>query len=247
MMLYMFWAFPFAIVAILLNVVVSSIPALILRGLRLGKAADRWVFFHNAFLSDFLLLLLNVHPKVSGNLEELRKLRREGRAICYIANHTSMADILLIDGTLALGSGFIAKSSISYVFPVNLICIASNCVFISRTSLKKSAKAIQKGVEHIKQGTPMAIFPEGTRSKTGEIAPFKHGSFKLALLSNAYIVPITIKGVRVSLEERKRPFTRTDCQVVIGNPVSTEGLSRNDAAEVEERIEQEIKNTYSNL
>ena len=246
-MLYMFWAFPFAVVAILLNVVVGAIPALILRALRLTKAADRWVFFHDTFLSDFLLFLLNVHPSVSGNLEELRKLRREGKAICYIANHTSMADILLIDGTLALCSGFIAKSSISYVFPVNLICIASNCVFISRTSLKKSARAIQKGVEHIKQGTPMTIFPEGTRSKTGEIAPFKHGSFKLALLSNAYIVPITIKGVRVSLEDRKKLFSRTDCQVVIGNPVSTEGLTRNDAAEAEQRIETEIKKTYASL
>jgi len=246
-MLYMFWAFPFAIVAILINVVVGSIPALILRALRLGKAADRWVFFHDAFLSDFLLLLLNVHPKVSGNIEELRKLRRQGKAICYIANHTSMADILLIDGTLALGSGFICKSSLSYVFPVNLICIASKCVFISRKSLKQSAKAINKGVENIKNGTPMAIFPEGTRSKTGEIAPFKHGSFKLALLSNAYIVPITIKGVRVSLEDRKKLFTRTECNVVVGNPVPTEGFSRNDANEAEQRIEQEIKKTYASL
>ena len=93
----------------------------------------------------------------------------------------------------------------------------------------------------------MAIFPEGTRSKTGEIAPFKHGSFKLALLSNAYIVPITIKGARVSLEDRKKLFTRTDCHVVVGNPVPTEGLSRNDANEVEQRIEQEIKKTYASL
>lgn len=246
-MLYMFWAFPFAIVAILFNVVFGAIPALLLRLLHLGKAADKWVFFHNAFLSDFLLFLLNVHPTVSGNIEELRKLRREGKPICYIANHTSMADILLIDGTLALGSGFIAKSSISYVFPVNLICTASNCVFISRTSLKKSARAIQKGVQHIKDGTPMTIFPEGTRSKTGEIAPFKHGSFKLALLSNAYIVPITIKGVRVALEDRKKLFSRTECHVVIGKPVPTEGLSRNVAAEVEQGIEQEIKNTYASL
>ena len=246
-MLYMFWAFPFAIVAILINVVVGAIPALILRALRFGKAADRWVFFHNTFLSDFLLFLLNVHPRVGGNIEELRKLRRQGKAICYIANHTSMTDILLIDGTLALESGFICKSSLSYVFPVNLICIASNCVFISRKSLKQSARAIRKGVEKIKNGSPMAIFPEGTRSKTGEIAPFKHGSFKLALLSNAYIVPITIKGARVSLEDRKKLFTRTDCHIVVGNPVPTEGLSRNDANEVEQRIEQEIKKTYASL
>lgn len=247
-MLYMIWAFPAVIAGFLLYIVLGGIPAVIMRAAGLKKAGDKWAFFHAAFLADIILFLLNVRTHVSGDIEGLKKLTREGKPVCFIANHTSMADILLIDGALALESGFMCKDSLRYFFPFNIVCIALNCVFISRTSLKKSVKAIGKGVEKIKKGSRMAIFPEGTRSRTGEIAPFKHGSFKLAILSGAHVVPITIKGVRSALEDRKKMFApRTDCKVHLGSPVLIDTSDRNVIAEAEQRIETEIKKVYACL
>jgi len=241
------WAYPFAAVAILLNSFVSALPAVAMRALGLKKAASWWISFHNAAISDFLLWLLNVHVSLSGNVCALMEMIRSGRKICFIANHTSMLDILMISGSIPTGSGFIAKSSLAGVPFINLILWGTDCVLISRKSLRQSARAIRKGVENIKNGSRMTIFPEGTRSKTGEIAPFKHGSFKLATLSGADIVPITIKGARAALEDRKKAFCRTSCHLHIGDAVPTEGLDRKSVAELEERIEQEIKKVYSCL
>ena len=247
-MLYMFWAFPAVIVGFLLNIIIGGIPAIILRLIGLRKAGDRWAFFHNAFLADILLFLLNVRTEISGDIEGLKELTKEGKPVCFVANHTSMADILLIDGSLALGSGFICKDSLKRFFPFNIVCIATNCVFISRDNLKKSVEAINKGSEMIKKGSAMAIFPEGTRSKTGEIAPFRHGSFKLAILSKAYVVPITIKGVRCALEDRKKMFApRTNCKVHLGSAVLIDDSDRNAIAQAEQSIETEIKKVYASL
>jgi 1-acyl-sn-glycerol-3-phosphate acyltransferase len=65
---------------------------------------------------------------------------------------------------------------------------------VDRNSKSSSEKSIKLSIRHLKKGTPMIFFPEGTRSKTGELGEFKMGAFRLAKSLNISIVPITVDG-----------------------------------------------------
>ena len=94
----------------------------------------------------------------------------------------------------------------------------------------------------------MVIFPEGTRSKTGEIGTFKHGSFRMATESGAFVVPVTVKGLRDSFEDRKHFFQRRDCFLHVGTPRKPPEANDRDAVSAfVSGIENEIRDTYSTL
>lgn len=76
-----------------------------------------------------------------------------------------------------------------------------DCVFIDRENTREGLKSILQGVENLKRGRSMLIFPEGTRSKSHKINEFKKGSMKLATKAKVPIVPITVDGAFKGLEE----------------------------------------------
>ncbi len=127
------------------------------------------------------------------------------------------------------------------------MAVAANCVFIPPNDLKGGVEAIRKGAERMSGGTGFAVFPEGKRSKTGQIDDFKPGSFRLAFISGADIIPLTIKGVREGFEERSSFFGRVDGYLHVGSPIPTENLDRDKRSEVCQKVEQQIKTTYASL
>ena len=93
----------------------------------------------------------------------------------------------------------------------------------------------------------MAIFPEGTRSKTGKIAPFKAGSFKLATKSGALVVPIAVKGVRAGFEDKEHGFKRVYGGIMMGEPIDTAVMDFDEKADLPERVEKIIHDMYDNM
>ena len=159
--------------------------------------------------------------------------------MCFIANHQSIFDILLILGYSGKEPGFIAKKELA-VFPVmNIWMIFLHCVFIERKNIKKALKAIDRGVESLKAGNPMAIFPEGTRSRDGKMRPFKAGSIKLATRSEADIIPVTIDG-SFRLYERTGRFSQAEVILTIHPPIPTAGLSPEEKKGLSNKIEEII-------
>jgi len=104
---------------------------------------------------------------------------------------------------------------------------------------------MNEAVENVKNGHSMFIFPEGTRSKNGEIGEFKKGSMRLAVKSEAPIVPITIEGARKIFEENNCRFRAAEVTLTIGKPISTKGLTKEEqdnlAGYVREVIASNIK------
>jgi 1-acyl-sn-glycerol-3-phosphate acyltransferase len=98
------------------------------------------------------------------------------------------------------------------------------CVFMDRKDMKQTAKTILEGIEILKGGYSMVVFPEGTRTRTGEPLPFKPGSLKLATKSNAAIVPVTLDGSFHLMEGNHYRIKATDIYVTFHPPVVTEGL-----------------------
>ncbi len=147
--------------------------------------------------------------------------------VCYIANHQGFGDILLVLGYAGKTVGFIAKKELSRIPLVNVWMAMIHCLYIDRKNIKQALKVMEKGVENIKAGNPMLIFPEGTRSKGGPMAAFKSGSFRLALRSRAIIVPLTIDNTYKLLEEKKRVHPAT-IYLTIHEPIDTALLSEDE-------------------
>ncbi len=116
-----------------------------------------------------------------------------GEPVVYVSNHQSQADILAIF-MLSTRFRWLAKASLFKIPLFGWALSAVGYVPVVRTSKSSGEKSIKLSSMHLKRGTPMLFFPEGTRSKTGDLGEFKSGAFRLAKMLNVSIIPITISG-----------------------------------------------------
>jgi 1-acyl-sn-glycerol-3-phosphate acyltransferase len=145
-------------------------------------------------------------------------------SVCFVSNHEGIFDIVLALALFKRPFGFVAKKELSFVPLLNVWIWLLGGHFIDRKNLKKAFKTINKGVEHIKKGGAMVIFPEGTRSKGRGLQDFKPGSFKLATQSGALIVPVAINGSYGVFEKNYRAAS-VPVHVVFSPPIETAALS----------------------
>jgi 1-acyl-sn-glycerol-3-phosphate acyltransferase len=112
---------------------------------------------------------------------------------------------------------------------------------IDRASREQSMAAIEQAAESLRQGNSFLTFPEGTRSRTGALLPFKRGPFLMALKAQAPVVPVAIQGGTASMKKGSPIVRPTTVSVRIGEPVDTRGMDVSDreklADEVRARIE----------
>jgi 1-acyl-sn-glycerol-3-phosphate acyltransferase len=80
------------------------------------------------------------------------------------------------------------------------------------------------------------IFPEGTRSSTDEMLPFKDGAFRLAIDTQVPILPMVVAGSRTALAKRSWRVNRSRAEVRVLEPVSVEGLKKTDVAALREKV-----------
>ncbi len=246
-MVRVFWAWLIVIPAFLFSIVVGIIPGFIFKFIGLRKFGENWTFWWASKLSGFVMFLLGVKIHPVGDFEGVLAKCKSGKPLCFVSNHTSILDIPALL-SLGLRCGFVAKEELRFVPGVNIWIAAIHSVFLNRRSLKKGVKTIKKAVEMVKKGCPMCIFPEGSRSKTGEIQSFKHGSFRLATESGADIVPVTIKGLRFSLEGRKRVFQHADCYIDFASSIKAPASTDRTAVSLMiASVEDSIKATYATL
>jgi 1-acyl-sn-glycerol-3-phosphate acyltransferase len=144
--------------------------------------------------------------------------RKEG--ICFVSNHGSIFDIVLLLAYAGRPIGFIAKKELSFIPLLNIWILLIGGLFIDRNSPRKAVKTINLGVKRIKSGRGMIIFPEGHRSKGQGLLPFRSGSFKLATLSGAPIVPVAITG-SYNIFEKTHRIHALPVRVIFCEPIST--------------------------
>ena len=96
---------------------------------------------------------------------------------------------------------------------------------VDRRNKEAAMRAIEKGARSIKSGNSFLIFPEGTRSKTAELLPFKKGGFIMAIKAQAPIVPVAISGGRDAMRRGSRLVYPVTIQIRVGAPIATAGLT----------------------
>ena len=174
-------------------------PYLLLRLLRLRRLWRSFLIAATGAWGRHMLWVAGARVEVAG----LENLPRQDR-ICFVSNHQGNFDILLINGYIPKTIGFITKKELGFLPVFNLWMKATGCVFIDRHDIHQSLEAIERGIENIKRGWPMLIFPEGTRSRGPRMGSFRPGSLKMAVRAEAAIVPLTVDGTYRMFEQRRR-------------------------------------------
>jgi 1-acyl-sn-glycerol-3-phosphate acyltransferase len=162
--------------------------------------------------------------------------------VVFIGNHQGNFDIPIFLGYIKRPKGFIAKIEITKIPIVSTWMRYLNCVFMDRSDIRKSITAINEGIEILKKGHSLVIFPEGTRSRSMETGEFKQGSFKLATKAGMPIIPVTMKGSFKIFELNKGIIRPADVEIIISPPIETKELSIQETKELPDRIKNIILN-----
>src|SRR5213078_3864411 len=105
---------------------------------------------------------------------------------------------------------------------------AGRFIFIDRQNAISARRSIERAKERIRAGTSVLLFPEGTRSRDGQLQPFKKGGFHLAIDAGVPIVPVAIRGTRELMPRGSLRVKPGRVRVTIGEPIPTDGLEVDD-------------------
>lgn len=205
------------------------------------KKRDQYIHKVVTAWGKFVIRLSGAKVNVIG-LENLPK----NETVVFVSNHQSNFDIPLLLSSIDVPKGFIAKKELETWPVISSWMKLTNCVFMDRVNLRKSAQAIVEGVKILKSGHSMVIFPEGTRSKGKPVSEFKGGSFKLATKSKCPIVPLTINGTYKLLEANNNLIKGADVELIIHAPIYTNNLNEDELENLPEKVYSIISSKYNN-
>jgi len=112
----------------------------------------------------------------------------------YISNHQSNVDIWALIYVVPVSTRFVAKQSLFRIPALGWAMAASGFIPIDRSNRNRAIRSLRAAASRIRDGRPVVLFPEGTRSTTGKLGEFKKGPFHLALQAGVPVVPIAISG-----------------------------------------------------
>ncbi len=150
------------------------------------------------------------------------------QAVLYIGNHNSYFDILLTYSQCPGLTGYVAKSEMLKYPLLRDWMKRLYCLFLDRTDIRAGMQMILTGIDYIKKGISVCIFPEGTRSRDGKMQPFKEGSMKMASKTGCAIIPVAITN-SAEIFENHFPKVRP-CRVIVeyGAPIYPKELTKDE-------------------
>lgn len=150
-------------------------------------------------------------------------------AVLYIANHRGFFDTVITYARCPGLTGYVAKDSmLKYPF-LNTWMKKLHCLFLNRTDIKEGLKTILTGIDQIKNGISMCIFPEGTRCTSPvetDMLPFKEGSLKMAEKTGCAIIPMAMIHTADIFENHLPFIRRTHVILTYGEPIYVKNLTK---------------------
>jgi len=150
----------------------------------------------------------------------------DDQPVLYVGNHRSIFDIIVGYSYVKNNTGFVAKDSLEKTPLIGQWMKYMNCLFLNRTDIREGMKTILHGIELIKQGTSVFIFPEGTRSEGDSLLPFKEGSLKIAEKSGCPVIPVAITGTENIFEKQFPKVRKATVVYEFGKPVDLKSLDK---------------------
>ncbi len=168
------------------------------------------------------------------------------RPTVVVANHESNADVFLISH-LPWEMKWLAKASLFKVPFVGWSMKLAGDIPVRRGERGSGHEALLRCAEWLDKGMPVFVFPEGTRSKTGELGPFKDGAFRLAIEKGADVLPLAVAGTRRALPKGSWVFAPSKALVKVGTPISTRGMTREDVERLKGEARAQIEQMREEL
>jgi 1-acyl-sn-glycerol-3-phosphate acyltransferase len=172
------------------------------------------------YFSGGVLWLSGIELDVSG-LENFDK----DKTYVFVSNHSSQYDIVTLQKVIPNRMAMIFKKELGKIPFFGWQLKMGPYVMIDRENYEKAMKSIEEAREKMqKQNISIVVFAEGTRSKTGEIQPFKRGAFRLATKVGYPIIPTTIVGSNKIMPKGTYRLKSGTIQVYFDKPISSEGI-----------------------
>lgn len=146
------------------------------------------------------------------------------RAHVFMSNHQSVMDVGALVLTLPVSWRFVAKRELTWIPLFGWAIRLGGHVVIDRGRNERAVASLHRAAARVREGVNVIIFPEGTRSETGDMRPFKSGGFHLALEAGVPILPVTISGSRRLTPKGSLRVESGRVEVRYGKPIETRGV-----------------------
>ncbi len=153
-----------------------------------------------------------------------------GQSYVVVANHQSLFDILAVAGWLGIDLRWVAKASLKKVPMFGIASVKMDHIFIDRSNPQAALETLNNAKNNIVNGTSVMFFPEGTRSRDGQLMDFKHGAFKMALDLGIPILPITMQGTRDILPVGTMDLCPGKTRIIVHPPIDVKKYSNTSIA-----------------
>lgn len=196
-------------------------------------------------LRDLAVLFAKVNPmwdfRIHGELPDYRP----GKTV-VVSNHVSNSDAFLISH-LPWEMKWLGKQSLFRIPVVGWLMWLAGDVPVKRGARDSVKDAMEICREHLERGMPIMMFPEGTRSASGELLPFKDGAFRLAIESGADVLPLAVAGTRDALPKHSWRFGFARGLVTVGKPISTRGMTLADVKRLKADARAQIEAMFAEI
>jgi len=180
---------------------------------------------------------------ITSTVEGASNIQRH-RAAVYAVNHASNVEPPIVFDVL---HELFPKLRILYKAELHKLPVLGRAfdlagfVPLERANREQSLPAIDGAAEALRDGNSFLIFPEGTRSRTGNLLPFKKGGFILAIKGQAPVVPVAITGARDAMRKGSPIIHPVRVRVRIGEPVETTGMTLDDRDTLATLVHQKVQ------
>src|SRR4051812_21046607 len=161
------------------------------------------------------------------------------RPYVVVSNHESFADILLIS-YLPWEMKWLSKAELFRIPVMGWLMWLAGDIPVKRGFGPSAVEAMERCRQVLARRVSVMIFPEGTRSKTRELLPFKDGAFRLAIEAGVPILPLAVSGTSTALPKHGWRFGRSAAEVRVLEPVDTTGLTLADVPSLKAQIRDRI-------
>ncbi|MBM3781596.1 MAG: 1-acyl-sn-glycerol-3-phosphate acyltransferase [Acidobacteria bacterium] len=159
---------------------------------------------------------------------EGREHLRPSTAVVFCANHQSNVDPPVLFSALHRRLHVLYKAELNRLPILGTVFQVGGYIPVPREQKEAALRAIELAAASIRQGNSFLVFPEGTRSCSDEMLPFKQGGFVMAIRAQAPVVPVAISGGRDAMRKGSALIYPAHVRVRIGSPVPTAGLTLDD-------------------